>query len=304
MLSHCRFHPDFQNHSSQIQREMLGGLNSWLQSLGYHQGEVLARLSKQAVRDHQNVRPGDSGATAPPAQGNFNANAGTKMQANISNYLQGIPGVSQAQGLYNQFGGSRRGGIEHGASGPSMGPMPGAEAVPFSGPMSPGGSSQPYNPYSSAPAPPLPQEHTRTPQYPDSRYESTYGYQAPTQSSFGGGPEESSYSFPGSSYADPRLTPQYPGAPPPSSSELSYPGSSYHGQSSYLGPQVAGYGGIPDPGSNNPAYNQPPPSFPSAAPGFRSPGAGGSHFPDAQNESSYGAENYGGYGHGTYRPEY
>src|SRR5260221_7430335 len=170
---------------------MLGVLNTWLQSLGYKQGEILACLSKQAVRDHQNVRSGGSGATAPPSQGSFSANAGTQMQANISNYLHGVPGVSQAQGLYNQFGGGsglRRGGIEPGASGASMDPMPGAGTVPLSGPMSPGGSSQPYNPYSSAPTPPLPQEHTRPPQYPDSHYESTYGYQAPTQSGFGGGP--------------------------------------------------------------------------------------------------------------------
>lgn len=301
-LSHCRFHPDFQNHSSQIQREMLGGLNSWLQSLGYNQGEILARLSKQAVRDHQNVRPGGSGATAPPSQGSFSANAGTKTQANISGYLQGIPGVSRAQGLYNQFGGGpgfRRGGIEPGASGASMDPA--AETVPLSGPMSPGGSSQLYSPYSSAPAPPLPQE--RPPRYQNSHYDPTYGYQAPAQSSFGGGPEGSSYSFPGSSYTDPGLTPQYPGGPLPSSPGPSYPESSYHGQSSYPGQQVAGYGGMSDPGSINPAYNQPPPSFPGAAPGFRPPGAGGPHFPGSQNESSYGAGNYGGYGH-AYQPEY
>ena len=315
MLRHRRFHPDFQNHSSQIQREMLGGLNTWLQSLSHKQGEIIARLSKQAVRDHKNVRLGGSGATAPPSQGSFSANAGTQMQAGISNYLQGISGVSQVQGLYNQFGGGsgfRRGGIEPDAPGASMGPMPGAETFPPSGPISPGGSSQPYSPYPSGPAPSLPQEHSRPPQYPDSHYGSTYGYQPPAQSGFEGAPERSSYSFPGSSYTDPGLSPQYPGGPPPSSGP-SYPASSYPGQSSYLSQQGAGYSGMPDPGSNNlnPVYNQPPPSFPGATPGYPPPGAGGPHFPDSQNDPSYGGGNpggyghgHGGYGHGTYQPEY
>ena len=317
VLSHRRFHPDFQNHSSQVQREMLAGLNGWLQSLGHNQGEILARLSKQAVRDHKNVRPGGSGATAPPSQGSFSANAGAQTQGNISNYLQGkIPGVSQAQGLYNQFGGGsgyRRGGIEPDVPGASMDHMPGAETFPPppSGPMSSGGPSQPYSSYSSGPAPSLPQEHTRPPQYPDSHYGSAYGYQPPTQSSYGGASEGPPYSLPDSSYPDPGLPSQYPGGPPPGSSGPSYPGSSYlsHGQSSYPGQQGAAYPGMLNPGSNNPVYNQLPPSYPGATPGFAPSGAGGPHFPDSQNDSSYGGGNsggygHGGYGHGTYQPEY
>ncbi|KAH9965181.1 heterokaryon incompatibility Het-C [Russula dissimulans] len=103
-ITQCLFHPDFQNHSSHIQREMLNGLNVWVQSLGHQQGGIIGRLSKQSVREHHNVRIEGEGGQ-PPAQATFATNAGLQAQGNIAGYLQGIPGVAQAHGLYNTLGG-------------------------------------------------------------------------------------------------------------------------------------------------------------------------------------------------------
>jgi hypothetical protein len=118
---------------------MLGALNAWLQSLGHKQSTILARLSKQAVRDHQNVRLGGEG-NSPTSHGTFASNSGSQMHGNSPNYLQGIPGVTQAHGLYNQFGGGPGGRREFGPPG-TIGTMPGPEAGPPTVPVSsrPGG---------------------------------------------------------------------------------------------------------------------------------------------------------------------
>ncbi len=301
VLSRGRFHPDFQSHSSQIQREMLDGLRVWLQTLGNKQSEILARLSKQAVRDHQNVRLGAEGGVTP-SQGSFATNPGSQTQANMSGYLQGIPGMAQAQGLYHQFGGGaggRRSGMEPGATGASIGAVPGTETVPPGVPFSlgVGVSSQSYGSYASGPAP-LPQGHTsRPPHYPGPRYGPTYGYDSPAQPGFGATPDQSSYLLPSSSFTDPGLPSQYPGGPPLGSSGSPYPGSFYPGQSSYPGQHGAEYLRMPDPGNSNSVYNQPP---------LRPPGrpGTGTGFPDSQHGSNYESGSYGGYGHGSYQPEY
>lgn len=330
VLSRCSFHPDFHDRSSQIQREMLGGINAWLQSLGHQQSAILARLSKQAVRDHKNVRPGGEGS-APASQGNFATNAGSQMQANASGYLQGIPGVAQAQGLYNQFGGGpggRRGGNEFYGPGETTGPRTGSEAVPpaVSTFQRPGGgnyyedtppfSSQPYMSYPGGPSsevpllpqarpprsdmPPLPQ--ARPPHSPSSHHGHTYGF-APTQPGFPIAPEQSSYVPPGSSFQDPGLSSPYTGGPPSSSSGPPYPGPSYPGQS-YPGQQGPGIPGFPGPGNISPAYSSPQQqNFPGTTP--RIPSQGGRRFPDPQyDESVYGSGSDSGYGHGRYQPEY
>jgi hypothetical protein len=319
-LSHCSFHPDFQDRSSQIQREMLGGIHAWLQSLGHQQSAILARLSKQAVRDHKNVRPGGEGS-APASHGTFATNAGSQMQANVSGYLQGIPGVAQAQGVYNQFGGGsggRRSGNEFYGPGETMGAGTGSGAVPpavstFQRPSggqagnyyeeTPPFSSQPHASYPggrSSDAPPLPQSRPpRPPHSPGSHHGHTYGF-TPTQPGFPIAPEQSSYVPPGSSFPDPGLPSPYTGGPPSSSS--GYPGSSYPGQS-YPGQQGTGIPGFPGPGNISPEYSSPaPPNFPGATPSF--PSQGGRRFPDPQYDPAYGSGSDSGYGRGSYQPEY
>jgi hypothetical protein len=324
-VSHCSFHPDFQNRSSQIQREMLGGISAWLQTLGHQQSTILARLSKQAVRDHKNVRLGGEGG-APANQGTFTTNAGSQTQANTSSYLQGVPGMAQAQGVYNQFSGGsggRRSGNEFYGPGATIGPNTGPEAVPSAVPIfpRPGGgqagnnyedtppfSSQPYMSYPGRPSsdvPPLPLPHPPHPPHSPSSYHGhTYGFAPPTQPGFPVAVEQSSYLPPGSSFTDPGLPSPYTGGPPSSSSGSPYPGSPYQGQS-YPGQQGAGILRIPGPGNISPAYSSPPlpPSnFPGTAPSF--PPQGGHRFPDPQYDSVYGSGSDSGYGHGTYQPEY
>ncbi|KAI0281811.1 heterokaryon incompatibility protein HET-C [Russula aff. rugulosa BPL654] len=138
LLNYCSFHPDFHDPSSQIQREMLGGMSAWLQSLSHQQGTILARLSKQAVHDHKNVRLGGEGASH---------SASTPSAGSQSGFLQGIPSLAQAQGSYNQFSGGpggRRGANEpYGSYGPGgigsgLGPEAGPPTVPVY--SRPGGS--------------------------------------------------------------------------------------------------------------------------------------------------------------------
>ena len=317
VLSHCSFHPDFHDHSSQIQREMLDGIRSWLQTLGHQQSAILARLSKEAVRDHKNVRFGSEGGV-PASQGASTTNAGSQMQANTSGYLQGIPGMAQAQGLYNQFGGGsggRRSGNESYGPGATIGPSTGPEAAPPSVPNlpRPGGgqasnfyegtplfSSQSYVSYPGGPSsdmPPLPQVHPpRLPQSPGSRHGHTYGSPPLTQPGFAVTPEQPSYFPSDSSFTGPGLPSPYTGGPRLSSSGSPYPGSSYPGQS-YPGQQGTGILRIPGPDNMRPGYSTPPlPSsnFSGTAPSF----------PNPQYDSVYGSGSDSGHGHGTYQPDY
>ncbi|KAI0300153.1 heterokaryon incompatibility protein Het-C-domain-containing protein [Multifurca ochricompacta] len=327
----CLFHPDFQNHTSQIQREMLACMKNWLQSLGHKQGAVLARLSKQAVRDHQNVRLGGEGG-APVSQGGFApTNAGPQAQGSISNYLQGVPGMTQAQGLYNQFSGGtggRREGNEFGAPRMPMGSVPVPETAPPVVPVlsRPGGGQAnhffvdstapvPSHPFISPPSypggppsavSPRPQADSPRPQHsPDTHHGHAFGYHSPTQAGFPGASDQPSYMSSSLGFADPRLRTPYPGGLPPGPPATSYPGSSYPGQSSYPGHQGIGFPGMPDGGSDfNSPFNSssgPPSSFPGTAPSFPQTGPG---FPDAQPESGYGSGSYGGYGQSSYRPQY
>ena len=326
VLSRCSFHPDFQDRSSQIQREMLGGLSTWLQSLGHQQSAILARLSKQAVRDHKNVRLGSEGGS--PASQGTTSNAGSQMQANTSGYSQGIPGMAQAQGLYNQFSGGlggRRSGNESYGPGATIGPSTRPEAVPpavpiFSRPSggqagnfyedAPPFSSQPYISYPGGPSsdmPPPPQAHPpRRPHSPSSYQGRAYGFAPPTQPGFPVAPEQSSYLPPGSSFTEPGLPIPHTGGPPSNSWGSPYPGTSYPGQS-YPGQQGTGIQRIPGPGNINSAYSSSPlpsPNFPGTAPSF--PSEGGRRFPDPQYDSVYGSGSGSDsrYGHGTRQPDY
>ena len=105
-----RFHPNFHDSHSQIQRQMLEYMQTWVQSLGHQQHEVIRRLSKEAVRNHENIRLGST--QAGPAQGSQAQQAGVQAQHKIYGYANQIPGVQQAtaafgqaQGLIGKFGG-------------------------------------------------------------------------------------------------------------------------------------------------------------------------------------------------------
>jgi hypothetical protein len=302
-LNYFSFHPDFHDRSSQIQREMLGGMSAWLQTLGHQQSTILARLSKQAVRDHKNVRLGGAGASNSTPT----TSAGSK-----PGFMQGIPGLGQAQGLYNQFGGGsggRRdatepyGSYAPGTVGSGTGLEAGRPAVPL---YSRSSGGQTDNFYGDA-GPLLSQPYTSSypggpsldppPHSPGSHHGPTYGFAPSTQPGFAP-PEQPSYLPPGSSYTEPGIPPPYTGGPP-NTSGSHYPGSSYPGQS-YPGQQGTGILGMPDPGNLSPSYSSPQSNFPGTGPGF--PSQGRSQFPDAQYD--YGSGSGSGYGQGTYQPEY
>lgn len=327
VLNHCSFHPDFHDRSSQIQREMLGCMSAWLQALTHQQSTVLARLSKQAVRDHKNVRLGGEGASHSTSTTSAGSQPG---------FLQGIPSLAQAQGLYNQFGGGsggRRGANEpsgsygpEGTIGSGTGPGAGSPAVPVY--ARPGGQadnfygdarpflSQPYtSSYPGGPSSDVPphspgsQPYTSSypggpssdapPHSPGSHHghRPTYGFPPPTQPGFAP-PEQSSYLPPSSSYTEPGIPSPYTGRPP-NTSGSHYPGSSYPGMS-YPGQQGTGNLGMPDPGNISPSYSSPQSNFPGTGPGFSS--QDGRRFPDPQYD--YGTGSGSGYGQGTYQPEY
>ncbi len=274
VLNYCSFHPDFHDHSSQIQREMLGGLNAWLQTQGHQQSTILARLSKQAVRDHRNVRLGGAGAS----QSTSTTSAGPQ-----SGFLQGVPGIVS---VYSRPGGGQTDNYYGGVP-------------PF--------SSQPYTSYPGGPssdAPPLPQSHSpRPPPSPSSHHGHgrTYGSAPPTQPVYAAAPEQSSYLPPGLSYTEPGLPSPYTSGPP-NTSGSHYPGSSYPEQSLYLGQQGTGNLGMPEPSNISPSYSSPQANFPGTSPSFSSPG--GRRFPDPQYDYGSGSGSGSGYGHGTYQPEY
>jgi hypothetical protein len=283
---------------------MLGGMSAWLQALSHQQSTILARLSKQAVHDHKNVRLGGEGASDSTSTTSAGSQPG---------FLQGVPSLAQAQGLYNQFGGGpggRRGANEpYGSYGPesTIGSGTGPPGVPVY--SRPGGGqadnfygdarpfvSQPYT--SSYPGGPSSDAPPHSPGLHHGRGDGpTYGFAPPAQPGFVA-PEQSSYLPPSSSYTEPGIPPSYAGGPP-NTSGSHYPGSSYPGQS-YPGQQGTGILGMPDPGNISPSYGSPQPNFPGTGPGF--PSQGGGRLPEPQYD--YGSGSGSGYGRGTYQPEY
>ncbi|TBU38661.1 heterokaryon incompatibility protein HET-C [Dichomitus squalens] len=272
----CLFHPEFHDRNSQIQREMLNYMQSWVQGLGGQQHETLRRLTKQAVRNHENMRIGGHGSSAVPQQGNYAQNAGIQAQHQLGSYVNQIPGVAQAQNLLGKFG-----------SGPNLGI--GREAV--GGGVGPGGPPPPI----SASAPPSTGEAS-----------SYYGGGAPSAPtpSYGGGPSAMP-SFPGApplqghSYSDYSAP---PGPPPPQphggyapsyaspSPPVSFPGADvpgagYPGQSTYPGqptyPEQPAY----------PGQYGPPPG---------APGGFGMPSPDAPPPQGHPQPHGHGHGHGRH----
>lgn len=275
----CLFHPDFHNKNSKVQREMMQYMADWVSKLGGRQHATLQRLSKQAVRNHENIRlAGDGGA--PASQGTFADSQAHNVQNALAGYAQThIPGFSQAQSVF----GSR--------DGPGGG-YPGAgtgQAASYNNPKVPGPAGSSYAPQSSY-TPPAP-----------------HGGGA---SSYASGPSGRPTSPPTSSYAPP------PGPPPPSSPGHSgFPGGPNTGGSYYAppsGPPPSSYAahtgpsypGSPTQSGYTPTYvpvsghSSPPLSFPGAAPSF--PGAAPSYpgaapsFPGASPSFSSAASSFPG----------
>lgn len=106
-ISLVRFHPDFHNPSSQIQREMMQYMRTWLDSHGHQKETILSRLTKDAVRNHRNIRTyNDNEGTA--YVGGAGHDAGINAQNKMSGYLNQIPAVQQATSMLStlSIGGS------------------------------------------------------------------------------------------------------------------------------------------------------------------------------------------------------
>jgi len=243
----CLFHPDFHNNSSKIQREMMQYMQTWANGLGARKHSVIQRLSKNAVRNHENVRQAGEGGT-PAAEGTFAANQAHQFQHQVAGYAQQhIPGASQAQAL---FGGGHHQGQGRDMSGG------GGQASSYYGAGNEGhaqlhGSGTPSQPsYGSGP-----------PSFPGSP-----SYGAPS-----GPPPSTGYN---PSYAPPPGGPSFPGEAP------SFPGA----PGEYGAPPPGGYGGG-FPGGPPPQFpGGPAPQFPGAAPAF--PGGPSPGFPGADPYTS------------------
>ncbi|KAF8068741.1 heterokaryon incompatibility protein HET-C [Lyophyllum atratum] len=261
----CLFHPEFHTPSSKVQREMLTCLSTWVQHLGKHQQKTLQRLSKAAVRSHENVRlAGDGGK--PVGQGGYAQQQGVGLQQTLQGYAGQIPGVAQVQQVLGGGGGKRRDGEGYGV---------GVGGYGESGYGQHGqgqGQGQPMPTTGQA----------------GSYYNEHATYAPPS------GPPPS-----GSGYAPPSgPPPSFPGAggggyAPPSGPPPSFPGAGGGGYAPAYSPPPS----IPQPHVGYaPAYASPPPGFPGVGPGF--PGA--EH--GWQGGPGYlGAEHGGGQGQGHYQ---
>lgn len=314
LTSQLSFHPDFHDRNSPIQREMMQYMQKWVQGLGPKQHEILGRLSKDAVRNHRNIRLAGEGG--PPAvEGSFAVNAAHQTQHDLQGYVNQIPVVGSAvqfaQGLQGASGHNQP-PTGHGFGGPSqtpggglLGSVPGlgklGEAQAFLGQFSGGQGGrkdvpQPgYPSYTPSQPPSIPTSpHSYPPSgppgggppgfpggppapspYGGSSYPNPPGGQGGYAPSYGPPEPQTGYSSYGGSYAPPPGgPPSFPGGPGYPGGESSYPGSG----SGYPG----GPGGMPDAnptgGFGMPNANPPgPPSFPGANP------YGGFGYNDAPN---------------------
>ncbi|KAJ7064976.1 heterokaryon incompatibility protein Het-C-domain-containing protein [Mycena amicta] len=239
----CMFHPDFHNPQSKIQREMMQYMRTWLDGLGGRRQDVIQRLTKNAVRNHENVRHAGEGGK-PEAEGTFAAGQAHQFQHYIQGQAQGIPGVAQATALF--------GGQGHGMGRDVPGSV-GGEASAFLG----GGPSPSHHGHGhgSAAFPAQQAPYGAPPGQPP--HQTSYGAPPGPPASYGAGPP--------ASYGSPGAPPSFPGS---SSYAPSYAPPS--GPPAF--PDGSGYGAAPSfPGAGGPDFPAGPPSFPSSGPGF--PGA-------------------------------
>ncbi|CDO70379.1 hypothetical protein BN946_scf184999.g19 [Trametes cinnabarina] len=309
----CLFHPDFHDPNSHIQRQMLDFMRNWVQGLGGQQHEVLGRLTKDAVRNHKNIRL--AGSAGGPAPSGYAHNAGVQAQHQISGYINQVPGVAQAQSLmgkissvgggvgsgslpfgqassfFNQFtggqGGRREGGYEHGPGGAPGHPGTPSGVAQASSPIPTSGQAASY--YGAGQS--QPSGHVQPPPVPTSTYPgqaggasfpSPSGPPPPHTPVHGHGHHGHAHGAPGG-YPEPSPAPGYSPsyASPPAPAPYGFPqaDSGYPGQSTYPGQAGGGY-----PPSS---YGGPPPltgppggyGFPAPAPGPHGHGHHHAHHP-------------------------
>ncbi|KAJ6470669.1 heterokaryon incompatibility protein Het-C-domain-containing protein [Mycena vitilis] len=257
----CLFHPDFHNNQSKIQREMMQYMHTWVNGLGGRQHSVIQRLSKNAVRNHENVRMAGEGGK-PAAEGTFAANQAHQFQSQVAGYAQQhIPGAAQAQAM---FGGHHQGqGREMpgggGEAGGYYGEAGGGHGHGHAPPPQGGGEASGY--YGGGGGGQGP------PSFPGQGHGSSYGPPSgppPQMPSYG---SESGYN---PSYAPPPGPPSFPGAAP------SFPGGpgEYGGAPQFPSASPAFPGGPSPPGfPGADPYHSPPPQFP-GGPGQYPPPSG------------------------------
>ncbi|KAF6744747.1 heterokaryon incompatibility protein Het-C-domain-containing protein [Ephemerocybe angulata] len=291
------FHPDFHNNQSKIQREMLQCVHDWYNKLGKRQSDVIRRLSKNAVRNHENIRLSGEGG-APASEGS------------ITGYAQShIPGFNAAQGMFGSGGPSRDGQPGGGYPGaPPMGhsfsepAQPAGEASSYYG----GGSAAPSHnqssghgayaaPGSISAAPSYgggaAPSHTPPAHHVAAGYAPSYGRPSGGQSA-AGGHHASGPSFPaqGGPPSFPGAAPSFPGG----DHGPSFPGAApaFSGASGYGGGGPGGFGG-------------PPPSFPGEGGGYGG-GYGGSHGGPPHGGPPHGGppQPFGFPGADPYQPDY
>lgn len=136
-------------------------MHEWLQKLGHRQQSILSRLSKNAVRNHENIREGGEGG-APASEGSFGANQAHSFQQSIAGYAsQNVPG---AQAIFNATGFGMNSGHAKGDFGGR-----GVDArIYLEGESGSGGSPVNFVP---PPGPPPPNQSSYSPShYPPSHY--------------------------------------------------------------------------------------------------------------------------------------
>lgn len=305
----CLFHPDFHNPSSEIQRKMLQFMRDWVQGLGHRQGEVLRRLTKNAVRNHENIRLPGEGAAHPTGAA---YNAGQNVQHDIQGYISGIPGLGQAQNLLGKIGNRPPGmGIGREAN-----PGPGFPGAP-SGDGYPGASASRPPPVSSYASEPSTGEAASYYGHGQGQGQGQSGYNPPS-----GGPAFPSMpDFPGANPGGPPPPPHHsrppahhqesqhhggyaPGYISPPPGPPGFPDAGGYAPPSGYGGAPGGYGGAPG-GYGGEGYPPPPgppggPGFPAADPWGAPPG--GPAFPQAYPQPGQGG-GYQSYGYNDSRDQ-
>ncbi|KAF9071751.1 heterokaryon incompatibility protein Het-C-domain-containing protein [Rhodocollybia butyracea] len=304
----CMFHPDFHNRSSKIQGEMMRYMQTWVEQLGARKHATLSRLTKNAVRNHENIRlAGDGGAAA--AEGTYAYNQGTQAQHNLQGYVSqqfaSIPGVTQAQTLLGKLdSGNRRDGPGTSTS-HSNTSYSSTTSAQHASPLPTSGESASY--YGTSSGSHYPPPSGPPPSGPTSSYAPSYGSPPPAF-------PNSAPSFPPSAPAS-GYAPSY-GSPPPSfpGNTSSFPQAGGHHTGHYHPPPPGGFSapGTEPHAHGPPGVFAPPPGPPPAGPGFAQsnpygpPGNGPSfpgadpydqtpQFPNAPNYPSQGGS-YHSYG--------
>ncbi|KAF8649338.1 hypothetical protein AX16_005873 [Volvariella volvacea WC 439] len=302
----CLFHPDFHNPNSKVQQEMLQCVRTWYQGLGSNQQSVLQRLTKDAVRNHQNVRlVGEGGPAA--ATGTYAANQAHQFQQNIAGQ---VPILGQASAFLNSVtgsGGPARDGFPGAGSGyrPPPGAPPSAYAsgppsrVPSSGYQPPSGPPPGHYQPPSGPPPNFPggSGGSSAPEPP--RHEGYAPAYSHTSSSHSNAPSQA-----GSDYGSFPSAPSFPSFPsaggPSGFVDRGLPGGP-GGPGGFAAQPPGGPGGFPTgPGGFAGGFAGGPPGPPGPG-GFGFPGGPPPPGPPGQGGYGQGGGYNSGYNSG-YRP--